>query len=76
VSCYLRSLADAGTHRGHYSIVTRSVHALRGIEFVPRPLPLGGPALPGSPLDPRAGLPAVPHRQGPGPVVMDALARW
>lgn len=30
----------------------RSVHALCGIEFVPLQLPLGGPVLPGSPLDP------------------------
>jgi hypothetical protein len=36
VSWYLRSLADADTHRGDYSIVTRSVHAVCGIEFVPR----------------------------------------
>jgi hypothetical protein len=52
-----RSLADADTHRGHHSIVTRSVHALCGIEFVPRPLPLGGPALPGNPLDPEQVCP-------------------
>jgi hypothetical protein len=54
-------MADADTHRGDYSIVTRSVHALCGIEFVPRELPLGGPALPGSPLDPEQVCPsAVP----------------
>jgi hypothetical protein len=52
VSWYLRSLADADTHLGSYSTVTRSVHTLCGVEFVPRKLPLGGPALPGSPLDP------------------------
>jgi hypothetical protein len=52
MSWYLRSMADADTHRGDYSIVTRSVHALCGIEFIPKELPLGGPALPGSPLDP------------------------
>ncbi len=52
MSWYLRSLADADTHLGSYSPVTRSVHALCGVEFVPRPLPLGSPALPGSPLDP------------------------
>jgi hypothetical protein len=39
-------------------MVTRSVHALCGVEFVPRPLPLGGPALPGSPLDPDQVCPA------------------
>jgi hypothetical protein len=49
---FLRSLADADTHRGSYSTVTRSVRAVCGVEFEPRPLPLGGPALPGSPLDP------------------------
>jgi hypothetical protein len=41
VRWYLRSMADADTHRGHYSIVTRSVHALCGIEFIPKELPLG-----------------------------------
>jgi hypothetical protein len=41
VSWYLRSLADADTHRGSYSTVTRSVHALCGVEFVPRELPWG-----------------------------------
>jgi hypothetical protein len=30
----------------------RSVHADCGVEFLPRVLLLGGPALPGSPLDP------------------------
>ncbi|MGH3699690.1 MAG: hypothetical protein ACRDQY_09525 [Pseudonocardiaceae bacterium] len=54
---HLRSRADADTHRGDYSIVTRSVHALCGIEFVPRELPLGGPALPGNPLDPNQVCP-------------------
>jgi hypothetical protein len=38
MSWFLRSLADAGTHRGHYSIVIRSVHAVCGIEFVPKEL--------------------------------------
>jgi hypothetical protein len=58
VNWYLRSLADADTHLGSYSTVTRSVHALCGVEFLPRPLPLGGPALPGSPLDPDQVCPA------------------
>lgn len=49
---FLRSLGDADTHRGSYSLVTRSVHADCGVEFVPRARPLGGPALPGNPLDP------------------------
>ena len=52
MSWYLRSLADADIHRGDYSIVTRSVHAVCGVEFAPKQLPLGDPALPGSPLDP------------------------
>jgi hypothetical protein len=55
---FLRSLADRDTHCGDYSIVTRSVHALCGIEFVPKELPLGGPALPGNPLDPAQVCPA------------------
>jgi hypothetical protein len=42
VSWYLHSIADADTHRGSYSTVTRSVHAV--CEFGPRALPLGGPA--------------------------------
>lgn len=48
---FLRSLKDRDTHRGVYSTATRSVHALCGIEFVPRPLPSGGPALPNGPLN-------------------------
>lgn len=32
---YLRSMGDRDTHRGAYSIVTRSVHALCGAEFEP-----------------------------------------
>jgi hypothetical protein len=43
---FLRSLADGDTHRGSYSTVTRSVHADCGVAFVPRVLPLGGPARP------------------------------
>lgn len=67
MSWYLRSLADADTHRGHYSIVTRSVHALCGIEFVPRQLPLGGPALSGSPWTPRrSARSAAPPGTRPG----------
>jgi hypothetical protein len=57
VNWYLRSLADADTHRGELR-ADGSVHALCGVEFVPRPLPLGGPALPGSPLDPDQICPA------------------
>lgn len=50
---FLRSLADADTHKGTYSTVTRSVHAVCGIEFVPRELPVtSSPALPANPQDP------------------------
>jgi hypothetical protein len=51
---YLRSMADRDTHRGTYSPVTRSVHAVCGAEFVPRRLGLGGDrlALHGWPPDP------------------------
>lgn len=49
---YLRSMGDRDTHCGTYSTVTRSVHALCGVEFVPRPLPYGRIALPGPPQDP------------------------
>ena len=59
VSWYLRSLADADTHCGDYSIVTRSGRALCGIEFVPKELLLGSPALPGFPTGFRAGMPTV-----------------
>jgi hypothetical protein len=50
---FVRSLADRDTHKGTYSTVTRSVHAVCGIEFVPRPLPVSSsPALPAGPQDP------------------------
>ena len=32
---FLRSMSDRDTHRGIYSITTRSVHALCGAEFEP-----------------------------------------
>jgi hypothetical protein len=48
---YLRSMGDQDTHRAELR-ADGSVHALCGIEFVPRELPLGGPALPAYPLDP------------------------
>ena len=78
MSWYLRSLADADTHLGSYSTVTRSVHALCGVEFVPRALPLGGPALPGNPLDPARcpACSAAPRRPGErGPQVGHLGAR-
>lgn len=49
---YLRSYSDRDTHHGHYSTVSRSVHAVCGIEFVPRSLPYNRIALPSNPLDP------------------------
>jgi hypothetical protein len=67
VSWYLRSLADADTHLGSYSPVTRSVHALCGVEFVPRELLLGGPALPSNPLDPAQVCPQCCSVKHAGP---------
>lgn len=51
---FLRSMGDHDTHRGIYSPATRSVHALCGVEFVPRRVGLNGDrlALPGNPPDP------------------------
>ncbi len=46
------------------STVTRSVHALCGVEFEPRELPLGGPALPGNPLDPAQVCPQCHSAKG------------
>ena len=66
MSWYLRSLADADTHLGSYSPVTRSVHALCGVEFVPRELPLGGPALPSNPLDPARSAHRAAASSAPG----------
>jgi hypothetical protein len=51
---FVRSMADADTHRCIYSPATRSVHARCGIEFQPIPVgwpPIVGP-LPGTPPDP------------------------
>ncbi len=47
---YLRSMAAADTHYGAWSPVTRSVHALCGVEFQPPGYLLEG--LPGYPPDP------------------------
>lgn len=51
---FLRSMADGDTHRGIYSPATRSVHAVCGAEFIPRPVGLRGErlSLPGAPPDP------------------------
>jgi len=51
---WVRSFADQDTHRGAYSLATRSVHSVCGLEFVP--IPVGWPArhgpLPGAPPTP------------------------
>jgi hypothetical protein len=53
VSWYLRSMSDRDTHRGAYSIATRSVRAVCGVEFEPLTLTNGAPiALAGDPPDP------------------------
>jgi hypothetical protein len=62
---YLRSMADRDTHRGTYSITTRSVQALCGAEFEPPKCTTGAPiALTPAPADPDQILPAVPARIG------------
>jgi hypothetical protein len=43
MSWYLRSLGDHDTHRGTYSITTRSVHAACGTEFEPLKQSNGAP---------------------------------
>jgi hypothetical protein len=55
---YLRSLADHDTHLGTWSGVSRSVHAVCGLEFQPVALPQGGHFLPGPPPDPAQICPA------------------
>lgn len=40
---YLRSMGDADTHTGTYSIATHSVHAVCGAEFVPLKRTNGAP---------------------------------
>ncbi len=50
---FLRSMGDHDTHRGIYSPASRSVHAVCGVEFIPRPVGLAGErmSLPGYPPD-------------------------
>jgi hypothetical protein len=50
VSWYLRSAGDGDTHRGELH-PDGTVAAQCGIRFEPRPLPIGGVALPGHPYD-------------------------
>lgn len=52
VEWFLRTTTDHDTHRGWYSHVTRSVHAVCGIEFEPRTVAFGRKSLPGDPQDP------------------------
>jgi hypothetical protein len=49
---FLRSMGDGETHCGRYSIASRSVLTVCGLEFVPLRLPFGRLALPGNPPDP------------------------
>lgn len=59
---YLRSMGDRDTHSGTYSIATRSVHALCGVEFEPLKRTTGAPiVLNGSPPDPDQICPACYH---------------
>jgi hypothetical protein len=56
---YLRSMGDADTHRGTYSISACSVHALCGAEFQPLKRTNGAPILlVGAPPDPDQICPA------------------
>jgi hypothetical protein len=65
VSWYPRSMGDRDTHRGQYSITTRSVHSVCGAEFVPLKLTDGSPlVLPGSPPDPDQICPQCRHASG------------
>jgi hypothetical protein len=57
VSWYLRSLADADTHRGSYSTVTRSVHAHVRHRVRTPPAAAGQPGAARQPAGPRPGLP-------------------
>jgi hypothetical protein len=48
---YLRSTGDHDTHYGTWSGLTRTVHALCGIEFPPAAADSGGTFLPGQSPD-------------------------
>lgn len=62
---FLRSLADRDTHRGDYSIVTRSVHAVCGIEFEPLKRTNGAPiVLVPFPPDPQQVCPECKRGSG------------
>jgi hypothetical protein len=54
---FLRSMGDGETHCGRYSIASRSVLTVCGLEFVPLRLPFGRLALPGNPPDPQQVCP-------------------
>ncbi len=55
---YLRSTGDHDTHYGTWSGVTRTVHALCGIEFPPAAGDSGGTFVPSQPPDPDQVCPA------------------
>jgi hypothetical protein len=63
---FLRSLRDQDTHRGRYSIATRSVFTECGLEFQPLRLPFGRLALPGNPPDPDQVCPRCGPRKRSG----------
>lgn len=48
---FLRSMGDRDTHCGSYSITTRSVHAVCGIEFQPLKRTTGAPIVLAAPPD-------------------------
>ncbi len=54
---FLRSMGYGETHCGSYSIASRSVVSLCGLEFVPLRLPFGRLALAGNPPDPDQACP-------------------
>ena len=51
MSWYLRSTADQDTHRASGLRADGTVATECGLQFRPRPLPMGGVALPGHPQD-------------------------
>ncbi len=64
---YLRSTGDHDTHYGTWSGVTRTVHALCGIEFPPAAGDSGGTFVPGQPSDPDQVCPTR-RNKATGPV--------
>lgn len=63
---FLKSMGDRDTHRGRYSIATRSVHAVCGREFEPMRRTTGEPITLASPPDPAQVCPdcrRIPRRR-------------